>query len=155
MLETILVTADASDQKHVVLLQAVEIARRFDARLHLVSVYDLNQLWETKIPESAPDIFESLEAESRRQLEDTRKQLEEWGIASQCHFLKGPVIDQIALLAEQIGADLLVMGHRQVSRLRRLLANSAAKGLVDRSPCSLMIVRESKLLPGHSQEPEA
>ncbi|MCL2658650.1 MAG: universal stress protein [Betaproteobacteria bacterium] len=144
MLKTILVAVDASDQRNAVLLQAVEMTRCCGAELHLASVYDLNQLWETKVPEPAPDIFDSLEAETRKLLEDARQQVHEWGILTQCHFLEGPVIEQITSLAGQIGADLIIMGHRHASRLRRLLANSAAKGLIDQSPCSVMIVRDGK-----------
>jgi len=142
LINTILVAIDASDQKHAVLLHAAEITRCFSGKLHLVSVYDLSQVWEAKIPESVPDIFETLKEETKKLLEEEQQQLAALGIASQCHLLEGSVIEQIALLAERLNADLLVMGHRYVSGLRRLIENSAAKGLVDRSPCSVMIVKE-------------
>ena len=48
MLETILVAVDASDQKHAVLFHAAEITRRFDAKLHVLSVYDLTQTAEAR-----------------------------------------------------------------------------------------------------------
>ncbi|MCL2341348.1 MAG: universal stress protein, partial [Proteobacteria bacterium] len=86
MFETILVAVAASDQKHSVLLHAAEITRRFDARLHLVSVFDLNQLWATKVP-AGPEIFESLEAETRKLLADEQQQLDALGITAQCHFV--------------------------------------------------------------------
>lgn len=144
MFDTILVAVDASDQRHAVLLHAAAITRRFDAGLHLVSVYDLDQLWEARVPEPSPEIFELLAAESKKLLEEARHELETAGIASQCHFLEGPVIEQIALLAKRLNADLVVMGHHHVSGLRRLLESSAAKGLIDKSPCSIMIVREGE-----------
>ena len=143
MFEIILVAVDASDQKHTVLRHAAEITRLFGADLHVVSVYDLNQFWEAKMP-AVPEIFESLEAESKKLLQDAQRQLNVWGIHSKCHFLQGSVIEQIALLAGRINADLVVMGHRYVSGLRRLLESSAAKGLIDKAPCSVMIVREGK-----------
>lgn len=146
MFEIILVAVDASDQKHAVLRQAAEITRHFNADLHLVSVYDLNQLWEARVPEPVPEIFESLEAESKKLLQDAQQQLSEWGILSKCHFLQGSVIEQIASLAERINADLVVTGHRYVSGLRRLLESSAAKGLIDKSPCSVMIIREGRVV---------
>lgn len=146
MLEIILVAVDASDQKCAVLHQAAEITRRFGADLHVVSVFDLTQLREAKVPESGPEIFESLEAENKKLLAEAQQQLDAWGIASKGHFLRGSVIEQIASLAERINADLVIMGHRYVSGLRRLLESSAAKGLIDKSPCSVMIIREGKLV---------
>ncbi|MCL2457916.1 MAG: universal stress protein [Desulfobulbus sp.] len=146
MFDTILVAVDASGQRGAVLLHAAEITRRFAARLHLVSVYDLDQMWETKMPEPSPEIFEALAAESKKPLEEARQELATVGIAAQCHFLKGPVIEQIAILAKSLDADLVVMGHRYVTGLRRLLESSAAKGLIDKSPCSVLIVREGKVV---------
>ena len=146
MLEIILVAVDASDQKHAVLFQAAEIARRFGADLHLVSVYDLTQLPEARMPGQVAAVFETLEAESRKLLTDAQRQLDAWGIASKSHFLQGSVIEEIAFLAKRLHADLVIMGHRHVSGLRRLLESSAAKGLIDKSPCSVMIVRESEIV---------
>ncbi|WP_310598711.1 universal stress protein [Desulfobulbus sp.] len=144
MFDTILVAVDASDQRGGVLLHAAEITRRFSANLHLVSVYDIDQMWETKVPEPSPEIFETLATESKKPLAEAQRELSAMGIASQCHFLEGPVIEQIAILAQRLDADLVIMGHRHVTGLRRLLESSAAKGLIDKSPCSVMIVRDGK-----------
>ena len=148
MLETILVAVDASDQQHAVLLHAAEISRRFDAKLHVLSVYDLSQIAEVKMSELVPGIFDALETEANNLLEDARQQLKEWGIKAQGHFVQGSVVEQIVLLAKELDADLVVMGHRYVSGLRRLLERSAAKALIDESPCSVMIIRESETAAG-------
>jgi len=144
MLETILVAVDASDQKHAVLFHAAEITRRFDAKLHVLSVYDLTQTAEAKMSTLVPGIFDALETEANNLLEDARQHLKELGIPAQGHFVQGAVVEQIVLLAKQIDADLVVMGHRYVSGLRRLLERSAAKALIDESPCSVMIVRDDE-----------
>jgi len=148
MLETILVAVDASDQKHAVLLHAAEITRRFGATLHVVSVYDLSQLAEMKMPDLVPEIFDTLETETKKLLEGARQLLDAWGIVSQCHFVQGSVVEQIVLLAKKLDVDLVVTGHRYVSGLRRLLERSAAKALIDESPCSVMIVRENEAAAG-------
>ncbi|HBT97548.1 MAG TPA: hypothetical protein DEB25_07925 [Desulfobulbaceae bacterium] len=145
MLETILVAVDASDQQHAVLLHAAEITRRFDAKLHVVSVFDLNQIAEVKAADLVPEIFDTLEAETRKLLEGARQLLDAWGIEAQCHFVQGSVVEQIVLLAKKLNADLVVTGHRYVSGLRRLLERSAAKALIDESPCSVMIIREKEV----------
>jgi len=148
MLETILVAVDASDQKHAVLLHAAEIARCFDAKLHVVSVYDLSQITEVKMSELVPEIFDTLEAETKKLLEGAQRLLDAWGMVSESHFLQGSAVEQIVLLARRLNADLVVMGHRYVSGLRRLLERSAAKALIDESPCSVMIIRESEAAAG-------
>jgi len=146
MFEVIVVAVDGSDQKHAVLSYAAEITRHFGADLHMVSVFDLSQLWEAKVP-SVPEIFEALEADTKKLLAEAKQLLDGWGVASKSHFLQGAVIDQITMLAERLNADLVIMGHRHVSGLRRLLESSAAKGLIDKSPCNVMIVKESRPIP--------
>jgi len=47
-------------------------------------------------------------------------------------------------LAGQIGADLIVIGHRHISRLRRMVENSVERSLVSRTPCSVMISLDKK-----------
>jgi len=80
-------------------------------------------------------------------MEDARRYLEKQGISPRTHLLDGDAIEQIALLAERLNADLIVIGHRHLSRIRRLVENSVAKGLVARSPCSVMITIETKRRP--------
>ncbi len=143
MFKTILVAIDASDQRHVVLAQAVEIASRFGAGLHVVSVRDLAQHWELTATDPVSEIFASLEAEAGNLLEDARQYLEKRGIVSRTHVLDGAAIEQIALLAEQLSADLIVIGHRHLSWLLRLVENSVARGLVARAPCSVLITIEA------------
>ena len=147
MIKTILVAIDASDQRQFVLAQAVEIANHFEADLHLVSVNDPAKHWELTMADPVPEIFASLEAEVSHLLEDAGQQLEKLGIAYRAHMLEGAAIEQIALLAEQISADLIVIGHRHLSRLRRLVDNSVAKGVVARAPCSVMISIEAHKPP--------
>jgi nucleotide-binding universal stress UspA family protein len=109
-----------------------------------VSVYDLNQLWEATMSAS-PEIFESLEKETKKLLTEAQQEANAVGMASECHFLQGSVVEQIVLLAERLDANLVVMGHQYVSGLRRLLERSAAKALIDESPCSVMIVRDDEV----------
>ena len=147
MFKTILVAIDASEQRQSVLAKAAEIADRFGAELHVASVRDLAQHWELTAADPIPEIFATLEAEAGNLLEDARQQLEKRGIVSRTHVLDGAAIEQIALLAERISADLIVIGHRHLSRLRRLVENSVAKGLVARAPCSVMITIDANSRP--------
>ena len=147
MFKTVLVAIDPSEQRERVLAQAAEVATCFGAVLHLVSVRDLAQHWELTAADPTPEIFVALEQEAENLMEDARRYLEKQGISPRTHLLDGDAIEQIALLAERLNADLIVIGHRHLSRIRRLVENSVAKGLVARAPCSVMITIDAKRRP--------
>jgi nucleotide-binding universal stress UspA family protein len=49
--------------------------------------------------------------------------------------------DDALTLAAQEGFDLVVVGHRGLSPLREFFLGSTAKSVVDRAPCSVLVVR--------------
>lgn len=143
MIKTILVAIDASSQRHAVLDQAAVIASRFGADLHVISVRDLTQHWELSVADPVvPEIFTALETEFDRILEDATHQLEQAELTCRTHAPDGAAAEQIALLAKRIEADLIVIGHRQLSWLRRLVENSVGLDLIAEAPCNMMIVVE-------------
>jgi nucleotide-binding universal stress UspA family protein len=46
---------------------------------------------------------------------------------------------EIAGAARRIGADLIVIGHRRRSLLRRCMETSVAKRVLDRAPCAVLV----------------
>lgn len=53
----------------------------------------------------------------------------------------GHPAEAIVNYAQQHGVDLIVMGHRGMSNLRRFLVGSVADRVVDHAPCMVLVVR--------------
>ncbi|WP_246796986.1 universal stress protein [Burkholderia perseverans] len=51
----------------------------------------------------------------------------------------GPPADTVVAEARRIDADLVVMGHRHLSRLRRWADPSTADAVIDRAPCPVLV----------------
>jgi nucleotide-binding universal stress UspA family protein len=49
--------------------------------------------------------------------------------------------DALVITSEEEGCNLIVVGHRGLSPLQELILGSTAKSIVDRAPCSVMVVR--------------
>jgi nucleotide-binding universal stress UspA family protein len=49
--------------------------------------------------------------------------------------------DDALVLTAQEGFDLMVVGHRSRSAIAELVLGSTAKAVVDRAPCSVLVVR--------------
>jgi len=142
MFKTILAAVDQSSQRHVVLEQAAEIAQRFGADLHVVSVRDLMQNAEFLAAEANPDVVATLDADTDALLAEAENEVAKKQVACVIHRGYGTVVEQITLMVEATHADLLVVGHRHLSWLRRMAENSVGTELLRSAPCSLLVVVE-------------
>jgi nucleotide-binding universal stress UspA family protein len=139
MYKTILLCYDGSREGQAVLDEGAELALRFEADTHLLAV----------IPPNAGEVIaEALAAEipfaeTRRAAEEILRQgiehLEARGLKANGHLVEGPAVEQIALMAREIDADLVVLGHRHRGPLQRWWQNSVGSTLLDVSPCSILV----------------
>jgi nucleotide-binding universal stress UspA family protein len=139
MFKTILAAVDCSSQRGVVLEQAADIAGRFDATLHVVAVRDLLQHTELLAADPNPEILSALDAEDDALLADIDNELARNGITCRVHQAKGDVVEEIVLMVDEIHADLIVIGHRHLSWLRRLVERSVGADLLRLAPCSVLV----------------
>jgi nucleotide-binding universal stress UspA family protein len=140
MFGIILAAIDASGQRQAVLDQSIQIAARFGAVLHVVSVNDPGQHAELRAPDPIPEVFARIEKEITDLLATARAEAEEAGVVCHTHAPGGAAAEQIIRLARELECDLIVIGHRQLSWFRRLMEDSVARDLVIEAPCSVMIV---------------
>lgn len=69
--------------------------------------------------------------------------LRERGVQAEGHFAFGYPIDEIANLATELKADLVVVGHRCRSGLSRWWMGSGNTQLLDRVNCSILVACSS------------
>src|SRR5215203_1041714 len=90
-------------------------------------------------------LYEHIEEESRERL---RKQ--SWrvkvagGTVAGAHLRMGAVDLEIVALAEELGADLIVMGSRGLGGVRRALMGSVSDSVVRQAHCPVLVVRPEK-----------
>ncbi|MGW8246723.1 MAG: universal stress protein [Acidiferrobacterales bacterium] len=139
MFKTILLCYDGSREGQAVLDDGAELAQHFNADTHLLAVIQ---------PSAAAVVAEAIAAESPlteigRAAEEILKQgieqLTNKGLKVEGHIVEGQAVEQIALMAREIGADLIVLGHRHRGPLQRWWQNSVGSTLLDESPCSILI----------------
>jgi len=140
MFKTIVVAIHTAEHSHAVLSHTADLAARFGAEVHVVTVRDLAQNWPLTLADPVPEVFKSLDDDLQPVLEDARRQLQERGVRCQTHALEGPAARQISRLAEKLGAELIIIGHRHLSRFRRMLAERVDRDLSDEPPCTVMVV---------------
>jgi nucleotide-binding universal stress UspA family protein len=146
MFKSILVGTDGSPTANSAVAEAVRLAQSLDARLLLVSAYapvsNVRQRQERHaLPEDAQwmvgpredvlGILEEAEALAKREGLD--------GV--QTFAREGEAADAILDVAEEHGADLIIVGNKGMTGAKRFLLGSVPDKISHHAPCSVLIIR--------------
>lgn len=141
MYKKILLAYDGSQSGRTALFECASLATSSQSELHLIAVVQpvpAAVLYEVVISE-VPDSQDDTE-HHRRVLDEGVKILEEKGYSAQGHLARGEPVEQICEAAKQIGADLIVVGHRRPKGwAERWWRGSIGSTLMDSAPCSVLI----------------
>jgi nucleotide-binding universal stress UspA family protein len=142
---SLVVGTDGSETANEAVKQASELAQRLDATVHLVSAYE--PVPEGRLREERQEIPEDLQwMVSPREdvdatLEEAAKSLHAAGVKVEIHAREGDPADAILDVAEEEGADLIVVGNKGMTGAKRFLLGSVPNKVSHHAPCSVMIIR--------------
>jgi nucleotide-binding universal stress UspA family protein len=120
------------------LRQAADLARLCSAELHLLGV--VATLGSAAFAEAygAMDFFGMERKAIEQALETAVDDLGE-NMSVHTRIREGDPADQIAAYAQEIGADLVVIGHSDKGFLSRLFEGSTGAKLIRNLPCNLLV----------------
>jgi nucleotide-binding universal stress UspA family protein len=140
----ILLATDGSSHAALAAMKAVELAKSTGARLHVVAV-------GRTFPAAVYDVYteawrEDLRREAQEVLDAQVKKIEEaGGTVAIAHLKMNEHRDEaIVHLAEEIDADLIVIGSRGFGGLKRALLGNVADSVVRHAHCPVLVVRPSE-----------
>jgi nucleotide-binding universal stress UspA family protein len=134
--ETVVVGADGSETAAEAVRQAIELVKLTGGHLHVVSAYRHEQL-------STPDSAESAGALGSGDLAESVvaghvSRARSAGIDAEGHTRSGDAANAICDVATEIGADLIVVGNKGMTGVRRVLG-SVPNSVAHHAPCNVMI----------------
>jgi nucleotide-binding universal stress UspA family protein len=141
-IQKILVAVDFSEYADSVLDVAVEFAQQLGAELHLVHAFDVRIPLVTPYEVAIPTAFieEAREAAASKLAALIRKVADD-GVTATSHLSEVPAASAIVDLAEELGADLIIMGTRGHTGLKHVLLGSVAERTLRHAPCSVLTVK--------------
>jgi nucleotide-binding universal stress UspA family protein len=143
-IRSILIPVDFSGPSRQALRFASDLARRYEASLLLLHVYQIGAL---SLPRySAADALTSyaeIEQRVREALDELRQEAEAAGAprVGVAQVVGVPYVE-IVRRAEEGGHDLIVMGTHGHTGVRRMLIGSVAEKVVRHAPCPVLVVRK-------------
>ena len=130
---------DGSKCSFKALEEAIDLAKRYGAELHTVSVEEVPHY-----PGTVGEVIEAKQAangkygQAMQQAKDMAKQA---GIELHCHVFTGHEVKTIAEFAKEKSFDLLVIGFMGHSALYERVMGSTCQSLVRLVPCSVQVVK--------------
>lgn len=146
MFTNILLASDGSEHALKAAQAAAEIAKKFDADLTLLCVFDPPIQTSTigPVPQVPidPETMERYADEVLTAVErSTGKVLDEAGVAYQSRCETGHPVDVIVNTAAREKADLIVMGSRGLGGLQSFLLGSVSDRVLHHAHCPVLIVK--------------
>ncbi len=144
----VLVPVDFSEASQRAMAWAFDYAQRADCHVHLMHVLERRLYASDFSSRNLDDLraeLETIEASARSELElmaPSAAQREAIGTITR-HMANGHPANEIVAVADRIGADLIVMGTRGKSALRRALVGSVTERVVRTAPCTVVCVKQT------------
>jgi nucleotide-binding universal stress UspA family protein len=145
MFRTIVVGTDGSETAGKAVAQAAELASSVDATLLIVSAFEpVSGTRLREEAEQAPDDVRWM-VNPREDVDATLatavELADEQGVSSRTFARQGDPADAILDVAEEQGADLIVVGNKGMTGAKRFLLGSVPNKVSHHAPCSVLIVR--------------
>ncbi len=145
-LKTIVLGTDFSQSANAALTYAIGIAKKFDARLVIVVVYDAVHLMIEMLPElgPVPEEFPSnfpTREKLQKALDGLAAQAAAEGVQTETQIKDGRAYVSLIQVARDMKAGMLIMGTRGLKGVDHFLIGSTAEQVVRMSPCPVLTVR--------------
>jgi nucleotide-binding universal stress UspA family protein len=139
-MEKIVVGVDGSDESWEAFDQALDLASKVGASLTAVRAEHLSTWASLGLGPTLGDVYEADERVRGELVEEAHRRGETLGVSIAVATPKGRPAEELIAVAEELHADLVVVGHRGRGGATSWLG-SVTQEVVHRAPCSVLVVR--------------
>ncbi len=141
--KSVLVPTDFSENSKVALPYAVDLARRYGAKLVVLHVFDEDLLTPIfyEVGGSAEEYFNRLRERFQAAVDDFLDGVDTEGLEVEAQLTSGTPFVEIIRFARDNGVDLIVMGTHGRTGIAHALLGSVAEKVIRKAPCPVMVVR--------------
>jgi nucleotide-binding universal stress UspA family protein len=145
MFRSIVVGTDGSETARKAVEEAIDLAKSIGATVCLVSAYE--PIPHSRLKDEARQAPDDLQwminprEDVDATLSDAADFVREAGLDVETFAREGDPADAILDVAEERGADLIVVGNKGMTGARRFLLGSVPNKISHHAPCSVLIIR--------------
>ncbi|NPA48970.1 MAG: universal stress protein [Thermodesulfobacteria bacterium] len=144
-IESLLLAVDASEESKGAAQEAVTIALECEAKVYILYVRE----YYPEVPEALLSALEGIPEEHRKFLEKVKSMVEKEGGQAEIIIRDHPeawraIIEE----AEKLNVDLIIMGKRGHTGLKKLFMGSITEKVIGYAPCKVMVVPKDVVIHG-------
>ena len=137
----ILVPVDFSEHSAAAVEAAIDLARAFGSKLHLLHCYQIQPGGLSPYRIAIPSSYSTeIRDAASQQLSDWQEKHVPADVPVDASMASDVPSELIVKTAEEIGADLVVMGTRGLSGFKHVLLGSVAERTIRFAPCPVLTV---------------
>jgi nucleotide-binding universal stress UspA family protein len=142
-IQRIVVGVDFSEYSQRALDDAIALAKKFGAELHLLHCFQVYPVEAGGFPyPTVPEIHErAIREAAAARLIDWRDKVTAQGVRAEQHLAIDRPSHGIVALAEKLAADLIVVGTYGLTGLKHVLLGSVAERVIRNAPCPVLTVK--------------
>ena len=154
--QKILVAFDGSEHSRRALESAIQIAKSFNSKLMLLTVHhaEITPITSPELTIQAPVIvpdaaaaemteraIEAAHNYDKKILAEAEAKVRSEKVEVETELIDGNAVEEIVRKAEEGKFDLIVMGARGLSTIKKLFIGSVSDGVIKKAPCPVLIVK--------------
>jgi nucleotide-binding universal stress UspA family protein len=146
MSDTIVVGTDGSETANQAVDEAMRLAIALGSDLHVVTAYKaLRGVKIAGAPDGAAKVWQPLPDDKARAIvEEAGARVRAGGIGVTTHLVEKDPADAVLAVANEVGADLIVVGSQGMAGAKRLLGSVPNK-ISHEAHCNVLIVATAKV----------
>lgn len=133
MFKTVLFPVDMSPEAQHAADAVAELVKLHQSRLIVMSVVEASPSEEAQSPQASPEAVASL-------LSQAKDRFSQAGIEAELMERQGQPAFVICDVADEVNAELIVMGCRGVGLIEEMQADSVTMRVINLAPCPVLIV---------------
>ncbi|MGZ5032589.1 MAG: universal stress protein [Usitatibacter sp.] len=138
MYHKVLLCYDGTQEGREALRAGADVVISMKSQAYLLAI--CQSFVANAIPEGVtPELVNCEDERANALLQEGVKWLQDRGVSAQGSLEYGNAVDCIAKTAQDIGADLIVLGHHHRGRLARWWSQSDEESLLERVSCSILV----------------
>jgi nucleotide-binding universal stress UspA family protein len=146
----ILVAVDGSKSSIDASIQAIDIAKRFDAELIALYVVSpdvrynyLEDVITPRLPKALKDVIMIAMQKGEKHVDKVKQKASEKNVKVKTDVVIGisSTVKEIVDYAEKNRIDMIVVGSRGLSGIKKMLLGSVASGVVTYAHCPVLVVK--------------
>ncbi len=138
MFNKILCAIDGAAITERILLYAMHFGKKEGAIVHIVHAYQLPENYVAQ--DGFDELAAAYRAVAKGVIEDAKEFLEEVGLQVTGEAIEGPPAQVVLEEADRIGADLILVGHRNPKDVTEMLLGSVSQQILNQSRIPVLVI---------------